>query len=129
MPFEVLRLEARLGDKNKLKRELEKIDKTITDYTFKSLFKAKYSKEIILNILLFMKENYPKLLNTEESDLPSFVNNILINNPYMKLKTLLAIVGYKVIVHNVGVRGFRNMIRKFSDNSWYTLKKKITNIN
>lgn len=128
MPFEVLRLEARLGDKNKLKRELDKIDKDITDYTFKSLFKARYSKEIILNILLFMKENYPKLLNTEEKDLPNFVNNILINNPHMRLKTLLAIVGYKLIVHDVGVRGFRNMIRKFSDNSWYTLKKKINNI-
>lgn len=125
LPFEVLRLEIRLGDKKKLRREIMKVDSALDEFTFKSLFKLKYSKELILNVLHLMKENYPMLLNSRENDIQTFVKDILIQNPHIRLKTLLSVVGYKYIVQDVGIRGFRNMIRKFSDNSWYNLKRNI----
>ncbi|KKQ12309.1 MAG: hypothetical protein US26_C0011G0008 [Candidatus Nomurabacteria bacterium GW2011_GWE1_36_71] len=127
-PFEVLRLEVRLGDKKKIKRELTKIDESIMEPTFRSLFKSIYSQKLILNILHSMKDNYPKLLNTREEDIQSIVKNILMKNPHIKLNTLLAVVGYKYLVQDSGIRGFRNMIRKFSDNSWYNLKRNMGNI-
>lgn len=128
LPFEVLRLEIRIGDKKKLKRELMKVDDSLDEFTFKSLFKAKYSRELILNVLQLMKENYPILLNPRDDNPQTIVKDILIQNPHMKLKTLLAVVGYKYLVQEVGVRGFRNMIRKFSDNSWYNLKRNMKKI-
>lgn len=121
-PFEVLRMEVRLGKRQKLKQILSKIGLT-TEPTFKNLFSQEVAQKVLLHYLTEIESNCPPLLNYEYNTPKQFFSDFLISNPDKKLTSALKYLGMRVLFEDIGVREFRQLIGRYSNNAWYTLNK------
>ena len=48
--------------------------------------------------------------------------------PEMKLRKILMVLGAKALFDEVGVRGFRELIKSFGKRKWYALRSELHNI-
>ncbi len=121
-PFEVLRMEVRLGKRQKLKQILSNVGLTI-EPTFKNLFSQEVAQKVLLHYLTEIENNYPALLNYYYDTPKQFFSDFLISNPDKKLTSALKYLGMRVLLEDIGVREFRQLIGRYSSNAWYTLNK------
>ena len=119
-PFEVLRMEVRLGKRQKLKQILSTIGLTI-EPTFKNLFSQDIAQKVLLHYITEIEGNYPPLLNYEYNTPEKFFTDFLISNPKKRLTSALKYLGMRVLLEKLGVREFRQLIGRYSDNAWYSL--------
>ena len=126
-PFEVIRMEVRLGKKQKLKQILSAIGLDI-ELTFKNLFSRDVSQKVLLHYLTAIENNYPPLLNYEYDTPEKFFTDFLINNPDKRLISALKYLGTRILLERLGVRGFRQLIGKYSNRAWYDLNNNMKNL-
>ena len=126
-PFEVIRMEVRLGKKQKLKQILSAIGLDI-ELTFKNLFSRDVSQKVLLHYLTAIENNYPPLLNYEYDTPEKFFTDFLINNPDKRLISALKYLGTRILLERLGVRGFRQLIDKYSNRAWYELNNNMKNL-
>lgn len=126
-PFEVLRMEVRLGKRQKLKQIISNVGLTI-EPTFKNLFSQEVAQKVLLHYLVEIENNYPPLLNYEYDNPKQFFSDFLISNPDKKLTSALKYLGMRVLFEDIGVREFRQLIGRYSSNVWYTLNKEMKNL-
>lgn len=126
-PFEVLRLEARLGNRRKIKDILSKISMK-PELRFKDLYSESVAKEVLLQ--------YWKMIITDMalivcSGFPSgeLYDAIHNSDPKLKPSQILQIIGSLSIIENDGMEGLRTRLERHSTpHSWYNQKKKLNDI-
>ncbi|MFH1648839.1 MAG: hypothetical protein ABIA11_03915 [Patescibacteria group bacterium] len=130
-PFEVLRMEVRIGNRKKMKQILRKYGLVKTDRTFKSMFKLPVSKRILVSFLKEILDAYPKMLTVQEDTQEDLLINIKMNNPKIRMRKVLELVGLKAILSEVGVRKYREISQMFGEEKehWYRLKKETNALN
>lgn len=115
-------MEVRLGKRQKLKQILSNVGLTI-EPTFKNLFSQEVAQKVLLHYLTEIENNYPALLNYYYDTPKQFFSDFLISNPDKKLTSALKYLGMRVLLEDIGVREFRQLIGRYSSNAWYTLNK------
>lgn len=118
--FEVMRMEVRLGNKRKVKQVISAIGLT-SKPTFKNLFTQEVAQKVLLHYLTEIERNYPPLLNYEYDTPEKFFTEFLISNPNKRLTSALKYLGMRLLLEKLGVREFRQLIGRYSDNAWYSL--------
>lgn len=120
-PFEVLRLEIRLGNRKKIKSYTK-----VEDLTFINLFRADTSKRILLETLEKIERNYPLIPNEQTNE--EFYSELITKNPKLNFQKSLAFLGATVLINDIGIRKFREVSAKFGCKSWYRLNQEIKKI-
>lgn len=127
-PFEVLRMEVRLGSRNKIKDALKKTNNDSKDLCFIKLFSQKVSKDILQYTMNKIESDYPKILTTNTKTNEELFTQLMIDNPKLKYKNILAIVGAKVLLQEQGTREFRKITNKFGKTNWYRFNKEMKDL-
>lgn len=120
-PFEVLRLEIRLGNRKKIKSYTK-----VEDLTFVNLFRAETSKRILLETLNKIESRYPLTPNEQTNE--EFYIELITKNPKLNYQKSLAFLGATVLIDEIGIRKFREVTDKFGNKSWYRLNQGIKKI-
>lgn len=119
-PFEVLRMEIRLGKRQKLKQVLSHLALSI-EPNFKNLFNQDIAQKVLLYYLQIIEKGYPRLMNYEYKDPEQFFTNFLVSNPDKKFTSALKYLGMRVLLEKMGIREFRQLISRYSSDAWYSL--------
>lgn len=119
-PFEVFRMEVRLGTRQKIRQILKSIG-VDTEPTFRTLFSSQISQTILLRYLHEMESRRPSLLDYPHNKPKELLADLAINNPSLSPKRMLQIFGLKQALELVGMREIRVIFSKCSDRSWYRL--------
>ena len=127
-PFEVLRMEVRLGNRRTIKQILEKNSLNNIERNFCSLFKETISKTILLENLTNIENTYPVILRSDAETLEDFMTDIQLNNPDLKFKKLLEYTGAYSILQSSGVRGLRKITQRYPNYNWYRLNKEMKDL-
>ncbi len=114
-------MEVRLNNRTKLKRTLKEID-VKNDLTFHSIFDKSLSQKILL-YYYSMIEKSSSLLAFKPDNIFDFIAELKILNPKIKIRKLLQILGFKIVIEEMGVRDFREFLKIFDIDNWYRIKK------
>lgn len=125
--FEVLRMEVRLGKRQKLKQIINAIGLTMKP-TFRNFFSEKVAQKVLLHYLEEIESNYPSVLTYEYDTPEKFFTEFLINNPEKRLTSALKYLAMRILLEKLGVRGFRQLIGRYSDGAWYSLNSDMKKI-
>jgi len=125
MPFEVLRMEVRLGSKRRIRETLKKLGYDEKDITFIKLFNKRLVQDILMYTVNKMDSDYPVLLKEDFHSNEGFLTQLMISNPKMKYKNCLAMVGARNLLNELGTRNFRNVTDKYDKSNWYRLNKEM----
>jgi len=123
-PFEVIRIEIRLNKRQKINQILKKIDNE-TKPIFENIFNQKIAKKVLLHFINEIENAYPPLLTYQQNSPAKLFNSFLIANPDIKPIKMLAMLGLKNILEDTGVRGFRQIIKRYGNPTWYSLNKEM----
>jgi len=127
-PFEVLRMEVRIGSRRKLKQILQKHSLTHVERNFKELFSREISQKILLSNLNDIETAYPKVLRSDTETISEFMTNIQVNNPDLKFKAVLEFTGAYAVLKEYGVREFRKLTQRHKNHNWYRFNKAMKQI-
>ena len=122
-PFEVIRLEIRLGNRKKIKQVLAKYEFMYKKLTFKDLYSKNLSQKILLETINDIENSYPIILKADVRDDNEFIAKIQLNNPNLSLSQILKYLGLKNALESMGTREFRKVTERFGKNNWYRLNK------
>lgn len=123
-PFEVLRIEIRLNRRQKISQILKKISKEV-EPTFTNIFNQDTAKKVLLYYLNEIEEAYPPLLFYEGKTAKKLFINLLTSNPKIKLNKALSMTCLGLLLDDAGVRGFREMTKRYGNYAWYSLNKEM----
>ncbi len=121
-PFDVLRMEIRLGKKQKLKQILFKVGLNF-EPTFRNLFKQGVSQKILLYYVDLLEDAYPPILRYQFDDPIKFFNDFLIQNQKKRYSSAFKYVGVRAIMDLLGTSEFRQLLNSHSPSMWYALNK------
>ena len=128
-PFEVLRIEVRLNDRNKIRRLLKGLNIAL-ESTFVNLFNQDISKSILTYFWDEIMKN-TRFLSIDTREPFKLLEMIIKHNPNIKNSKALKLLASIIVMQNAGARNFRNLINNSSKNNrfWYSLKKEIKLLN
>lgn len=124
-PFEVLRIEVRIGNRKKIQALLQKHKFEDRKRIFNDLFSTAFAKAILIATVEEIIVKYPRVLMIEEKSFEKLLVNLQMNNPDLNLQKLLAVIGAKALLEEMGVRKFRARIDGFGSMAWYRLNKEL----
>jgi len=127
-PFEVLRIEVRIGDRTKLKQILKKYGFENKERTFSEMFSKEISKKILLETIKDCEETYPQVIENEQT-MKDLAINLLINEPNLSHTQFMKYLSGIALIQEVGIREFREITEKFGKNQWYRFNKDFKKIN
>lgn len=128
-PFEVLRMEIRLGSRKKIKSVLIKNQLKSEKLTFVKLFSKKKAKKIIKSVFNDIKNRYPSVLALPKMTMEETFAELQINNLTFTLNKLLSVLGAKILFDEIGIRKFRESSKRFDKRNFYRLMSDIKNVN
>jgi len=117
-------MEIRLNRKQKIKQTLRKVGKEI-EPTFTNIFNQDIAKKVLLHYISEVEKAFPPLLNYEYDSPRKFFEGLLIANPNLKPTQALEMVGFRVLLDEIGIREYRQIIKRYGDYYWYSLNKKM----
>jgi len=123
-PLEVLRVEIRLNQRQKINQILKLIGKRV-EPTFANIFNQDTAKKVLLHYINEIEEAYPPLLNYQCNSPKKLFTGFLTANPKIKLTLALKMLGLRVLLDEMGVREFREMTKRYSSSTWYSLNKEM----
>ncbi len=127
-PIEVLRMEVRLNNRQKLGQILRKV-KIDSELTFKNLFKINVSRLILLYYLDLIEEWRTPLFDYESGSVKGALSDLIISNPNYGPRKILQLLGFKLALDEIGSRELRELLKGYSPKSWYRLIKESKEIN
>lgn len=125
--FEVLRMEARLNKRVKIKELFSKLD-IKTDLTFKKMFKPAISKKVLLHYFDELASKRPLLLDYRSTNGKALLADLLFNNPTLGPKQILQLYGFKQALEIMDMRELRTIFSRCSLRSWQRLIADVSNI-
>lgn len=126
-PYEVLRMEVRLNTRRKIGAVLRKVEKDV-EITFKNIFHYEVSKAVLLSFIQEIEDAYPPLLMYEGKGAKSYFQGITMANPELKPTQALEMLGFRMLLDQIGVREYRELIGRHGDYYWYSLNNKMRNL-
>lgn len=127
-PFEVARLEVRLGNRQKLKSVLESLQLG-RELTFEKLFDVALAKAVLLYYWHKVTPDMP-LLATSQFRPDELYDAIHKTHPELKPAKVLQLVGALSMIRHTGMEGLRVRIEQHSaSRTWYELKKVLQSLN
>jgi len=126
-PLEIIRMEIRLNQRQKIRQVLKLIDCNV-EPTFQNLFKKDIAQKVLFYYLDLIESNYPTLC-FESKTTKDFISQFIIDNPNMKLKDLFLANGFRNILKELSVREIREMTKRIPASTWYRFYKQINNYN
>lgn len=123
-PFEVLRMEVRLNQRQKIQQIFRKVGLEI-EPTFQNLFKEEIAKKILLFYLDYVESNYPKPLYFNPKSSEDFIAQFQVDNPKAKIKDPFTTLGFSIAVRETNTREVKEMLKKHPTSSWYSFIKRI----
>ena len=75
-----------------------------------------------------IEADYPKILTTATKTNEELFTQLMLDNPKLKYKSILAVVGAKVLLQEQGTRGFRKFTDKFEKTNWYRFNKEMKDL-
>lgn len=126
-PLEILRMEARLNKRQKIRQILKKLG-IYADITFTNLFSLKLSRMVLLYYLAELERNYPRLLSYTYESPKTLFANLLIANPKLSLSNSLKMLGLRVLLEEVGIREFRQITKRYGNQVWYGLNREMKSL-
>lgn len=127
-PFEILRMEVRLNQPQKIRQVLRKIGLEV-EPTFQNLFKKEIAKRILLYHLNQIEDVYPKLLYFKPKSAKDFIAQFIIDNPRAKIKDSFIALGFQKAVDDLSVREIRELLKKYPKMAWYRFYKESNSFN
>jgi len=116
-PFEVFRMELRLGTRKTITSELEAVGIS-NGLTFGELYNPIISKTILLRH--WQNLTKPDIFACQKpKSYAEYLTQILQTNPKLKLNKAMSFIGTKVVIDDVGLRNYRSIISKFGGKAWY----------
>lgn len=127
-PFEVIRLEARYGNKIKIKGLLKGLGLIVpSEMTLRKLYSDKIAQMTLKHELAKIKVNIPLVLRYQSNEMVGIYNDLVVNNPNKKLADIMSAMGYRALLKETGSRDIKTMAGKTSQ-EWYRFKKKISDL-
>lgn len=118
--FEVLRMEAHLTKRQKIKQLLQIIGIT-SDLTLKKLCKPAISKKVLLYYLSEIESKRPALLNYKPTSDQGLLAALILNNPQRSAKHIIQAFGLKKALEAVTSRELRTMFARCPSRTWQRL--------
>lgn len=127
-PFEVIRLEARYGNRIKLKSSLGQagID-PLLPLTFKALYSQKIAKTMLQYELSKIKDCYPAILLSTADDLQTLYADLTIKNPRATLKSKMEAIAYFALLQETGSRDIRTLGND-KPTDWYKFQQRMNKL-
>ncbi|MDP2643266.1 MAG: hypothetical protein Q8P62_05480 [Candidatus Peregrinibacteria bacterium] len=127
-PFEVFRMEVRLGNATKIRQLFKKVGSDT-----KLVFNEVFNRDVSQKVLLHFWEQVDAGLSVFKMDATSpcdLLRGIKKNNPTMRPSKLLKLIGAIVLIKEVGYRPLREAlgIKSRDANVWYSLKKELKSV-
>ncbi len=126
--FEILRMEVRLNQRQKIKQILRLIGNG-AEPIFQSLFKKEIAQNILLHYLNLIEESYPKTLFFNAKSNEDFISQFIIDNPKAKLKEVTTALGFHNTLQEAGVRDIRKLFIRYPKRSWYRFINEMNSYN
>lgn len=117
---ELLRMEARLNKRSKIKQLFTKLGIT-SDLTMKELFKRTNAKKVLSYYLDELESKRPQLLDFNAASDDALLATLIFNNPTLTPNKIMQMYGLKKALELVNIRELKNMFSKHSSNSWQRL--------
>lgn len=127
-PLEILRMEVRLNQPQKIRQILRKINFK-TKPTFQNLFQKEIAKKVLLYHLNQIENAYPKPLCFKPKSTKDFIAQFTIDNPKTKLKTPFMVFGFYKVLEELPTREIRELLKKYPKQAWYRFYKEINRFN
>lgn len=126
--FEVLRMEARLNTRAKIRHILKEIGRN-DELTFKGLYNSEFSQAVLLYFLDYVEKARPSLLDYQPQNTKSILPDIILNNPAYSSRKQLFLYGMKRAMEDYPMRELRNMLGKDKTRAWYRLVNECKSVN
>lgn len=120
-PFEVLRMEARLGKREVIKRIFGKLG-IKNELSFAQVFKKEISQKVMLSYLDTIKKGYAPLAYTPKSAKDFFADMAIIK-PKARPRQTFQMLGFINLCHEIGLRGVREVMKRHGSHHWQRLLK------
>lgn len=124
---EVFRIEARLNSRQKIRQIFKKLG-IQAEPVFKDAFNSNYAQRVVQHFWVELEKGYKGLGYMPDTPSKLFTE-LAGRNPDKRLSVLLKAIGIKLILDELGVRGYRNLVSDFSDASWANSRKTINSLN
>ena len=127
-PFEIIRLEARLNKRQKIRQDLKKINFPV-DLIYKNLFNPEISRKILLKYIDEMAARRYPIIDYHPPNIEAMLSDLIVRNPNLGIKKALQLIGLKQILDSVPFRALRTMFNSYSKRSWYRLVSDAKKVN
>jgi len=124
-PFEVLRIEARYGNKKELKKLFEQLNlNPVPEFRFSSLFSKELSQLALKQEVAKIKVCHPSAMDYKFRTPKTLFSDLVVKNPDKSLSTILSAVGLRALLDEIGSTEIKSIGgRKPSE--WYKFKQKM----
>ena len=110
MPFEVLRMEVRLGKPQIIKTALRKAKVPADDLSFNAIYRKNYSKAVLAQHLVDLYSRYPKITEAITDDPLELLSDLFVQNPNRQMSTIMAAIGLHTLSKTAGMRSVKDII-------------------
>src|SRR3990167_4291508 len=125
-PFELLRMEARLNQRQKIRQVLKIIGNEV-EPTFQNLFKKEIAQKVLLYYLGEIEKHCPKTLYFEPKSNKNFLAQFMIDNPKAKIKDTILAFGFHKALEEVTARELKELLKRYPQSSWYRFISQMNN--
>ena len=125
--FEVLRMEVRLNQRQKIRQLFKKLG-IETEITFKNLFDSEISQKILLYYLEEINKNRLQLFDYKNTSTKNFVSSMIMSNPNLTPAKIIKMIGLKQAINDFTTRELRQIIAKDKERTWYRLLRQANEI-
>lgn len=125
--FEVLRVEVRLNNRQKIKSLFNKLDLN-NSITFKDLFSQDISKKVLYFYIDEMRSNRCAHLDRRSKNTQALLSEVIMHNPNVSLAKCLQFFGLITAIQAIPNRELRAFTANRSKQDWYRLRKSLKEI-
>lgn len=129
-PFEVLRMEVRLGNRQKIRQILKQIGlKVEVEPTYRNLFNQNIAQKVLLHYLDNIDQARPTLVDYAPKTPSELLAELAINNPTLSSTRILQIFGLKQALNSLNIRELRAILGNRKPTTWYKLMAVVQKLN
>lgn len=127
-PFEVLRMEIRLGTRQKIKQILKLIG-TDVEPTYHNLFSQNIAQKVLLHYLDTIDQARPTLLDYAPKTPRELLAELTISNPTLSSTRILQLYGLKQALNSLDIRELRAILGNRKPTNWYKFMSVVQKLN
>lgn len=123
-PFEVIRMEIRLNQRQKIRSILKEININV-EPTLGNLFKLEIAQKVLIHYLNLIEDNLPSPVFYKENSPKEFYSSFIFSNPNTKIKEAMMVYGFHKTLSEINPREIREMFKNNSTSYWYKFIKEM----